>query len=171
VLPFNFFKAVYLLTKMTVTLMFDNWWQHEDEPFVTNCSWLTATLCWGAWLFVGLVMSYLSLVLTFYLIPKGIAETHRVWRREGPPGICRRIKYFLSDLKELLKYYYGYIQGYSPDAYEEMKIEYERLNKTKNELTKRSKTWGQIRDEQFDETYELTCSVCLSQFKKSDKVV
>ena len=44
ILPF-YIKSICL----SITLLSDNWWHSAQEPFITNCSYLNAGICWALW--------------------------------------------------------------------------------------------------------------------------
>lgn len=40
----------------------NNYWQHTDEPFITNVSYFNALICWVAWLF-WICVIYINLIV------------------------------------------------------------------------------------------------------------
>ena len=60
-MTYTIIKDIIYLMVRTITIVRGNWWQHEDEPFLTNCSLFTAAVCWLIWICV------LNLIVVFYL--------------------------------------------------------------------------------------------------------
>ena len=107
-------KIIYdivLLAIRTFTILSYNWWQDPDEEdFVTNCSVLTAVICWIIWLVCIAATTVFILSYLFSLIRTARNYGCRFLIRDHCDQIAEAIRFYCTT-------YRAFIYGFSVDDF------------------------------------------------------
>jgi len=95
-----------LILKETSDIQIKNWWKDSDEPFITNCSYFNAVICWILWLIFtfqlySVFYMYLPTLLIALIIhcgrmrPESRRNELLEWRLRICPALFRQVSEIL----------------------------------------------------------------------------
>ena len=88
--PIGGFINITRLCIFTISIIWQNWWKdYDNENFMTNCSWITATFCWMLWCFTLAIMCFVTYAY--------IRELVKAIKTNGPGKTCINIGKYLKN--------------------------------------------------------------------------